>query len=293
MFQSAYKVAHSTEIALLEVQSDILNAIDKQESVLLLLLDLSAAFDMVDHVILLSRLNTRYGIKGNALHWFASYLKEHRQFIQVENIRSSSVELQWGVPQGSILGPILYTLYTAPLGDIIRKHGLQFHLYADDCQIYVSFKPGPDGESAAMLKMEACAKEIYGWMACNRLKLNREFLVIHAKHRPRPSMCDIKIAGVRVVPTESARNIGVMFNDVMNHEHQVQNICKVAFFHIRNLSQIRKCLTQKDTETLVHAFVTSKLDNCNSLLAELSQYLLDKVQRVQCCCASRLPYSQI
>ena len=67
----------------------------------------------------------------------------------------------------------------------------------------------------------------------------------------------------------------------MNHEHQVQNICKAAFFHIRNLSKIRKCLTQKDTETLVHGFVTSKLENCNSLLAELPQYLLDKVQRIQ------------
>ena len=104
--------------------------------------------------------------------------------------------------------------------------------FSSDCQ-----------ESAALLKMEACAKEIYAWMACNKLKLNRdktEFLVIYAKHRPRPPTCNIKIAGVRVVPTESARNIEVMFNDVMNHEHQFQNICKVAFFHIRNLSKIRK-----------------------------------------------------
>ena len=84
-----------------------------------------------------------------------AYLKERRQFIQVQNARSSSVELQLGVPQGSVLGPILYTLCTAPLGDIIPKHGLQFHLYADDCQIYVSFKPGPKGKSAALLKMEA------------------------------------------------------------------------------------------------------------------------------------------
>ena len=134
---------------------------------------------------------------------------------------------------------------------------------------FMSFKSDCIEESAALLKMEACAKEIY------------ELLVIHAKHRPRPPICDIKIAGIRVVSTESARNIGVMFNDVMNREHQVQNICKVAFFHTRNLSKIRKCLTQKDTETLVHAFVTSKLDNCNSLLAELPQYLLDKVQWVQ------------
>ena len=277
-------MAHSTETALLKVQRDIFNAIDKQGSVLLLLLDVSAAFDTVDHVILLSRLNTRYGIKGNALRWFASYLNERRHFIQVENTRSSSVEWQWGMPQGSVLAPILHTLYTAPLGDIIQKHGLQFHLYADDCQIYVSFQPGPNEESAALLKMEACANEIYSWMVCNKFKLNRdktEFLVIHAKHCPHPPICNIKIAGVRVVSTESARNIGVMFNDVMNHEHQVQNICKVAFFHIHNLSKIRKCLTQKDTETLFHAFVTSKLDNWNSLLAELPQYLLDKVQRVQ------------
>lgn len=139
------------------------------------------------------------------------------------------------MPQGSVLGQILYSLYTAPLGDIIRKHGLKFHLYADDCQIYVPFMP--NDESAALLEIEACAKEIYAWMACNGLRINRdktEFLVIHAKHRPRPPTCDIKIAGVRVVLTESARNIGVMFNDVMNHEHQVQNISKVALFHIRN-----------------------------------------------------------
>ena len=188
------------------------------------------------------------------------------------------------MPQGSALGPILYTLYTATPGDIVRKHGLQSPLYADDCQIYVSFKPALNEESAALWKMEACAKAIYASVACNMLKLNRDntgFLVIHAKHRPRPPIFDIEIACDRVVPNGSARNIGVMFNDVMNHEHQVQNICKLAFFHIRNLSKTRKCLTQKDTETLVHAFVTSKLDNCNSLLAELSQYLLDKVQRVQ------------
>ena len=107
MFQSAYKEAHSTETALLKVQSDIFNAIDKQESVLLLLLDLSAAFDTVDHIILLSRLNTRHGIKGNALHFVCVLSKGSQTVYPSGKYRSSSDELQWGVPQGSVLGPIL------------------------------------------------------------------------------------------------------------------------------------------------------------------------------------------
>ena len=96
-----------------------------------------------------------------------------------------------------------------------------------------------------------------------------------------PPINDIEIAGIRVASTKSARNIGLIFDEVMSHEHQIQKICKSAFFHIRNLSRIRKCLNQKDIKTLVHAFITSKLDNCYSLLSGLPQYLLDKVQRVQ------------
>lgn len=192
MFQSAYKVAHSTETALLKVQSDIFNAIDKQESVLLLLLDLSAAFDTVDHIILLSRLNTRHGIKGNALHWFASYLKDRRQFIQVENTDHPLMSCNGECRKDQYWVQSFDTLYRVPLGDIIRKHGLQFHLYADNCQIYVSFKPGPNEKSASLLKMEARAKEIPAWMACtcNKLKLNRdktEFLVFTCQTPPAPN----------------------------------------------------------------------------------------------------------
>ena len=131
------------------------------------------------------------------------------------------------MPQGSLLGPILYTLYTAPLGDIIRKHGLLFHLYAVDCQIYLPFKSSPDDVSVALSKMEACCKDIYAWMACNKLKLNRdktEFLVIDAKHRLSPPIDSITIANVRVIPSVSARNIGVIFDDVMDLERQINNV---------------------------------------------------------------------
>ena len=137
--QSAYKPFHSCETALVRFHNDILVAIDKRQCVMLLLLVLSAAFDTVDHDILLTRLHSKYSISGIALEWFRSYLTNRSQFALIEGCRSQSRELKCGVSQGSVLGPILYVLHTAPLADILRFHEMQFHFYADDTQLYVSF----------------------------------------------------------------------------------------------------------------------------------------------------------
>ena len=132
IFQSAYKQLHSTETALVGVNNDILVALDNHQSVILLLLDLPAAFDTVDHGILLDWLIHHFGICGLALSWFKSYLSNRFQFVEIRGEKSSHQPLMCGVPQGSVLGPILYLLYTLPLGDIVRRYNMGFHFYADD-----------------------------------------------------------------------------------------------------------------------------------------------------------------
>ena len=283
-FQSAYKERHGTESALLRVQNDCLRAIDDNKCVVLLLLDLSSAFDTVVHEILLSRLSERFGISGKALLWFRSYLSKRKQVVCVENQRSNSFDLQCGVPQGSVLGPILFTLYTSPLGDIMRHHGVSFHLYADDTQIYYTFKCSiGDDMISCKQKVESCIKDIDRWMLCNNLKLNNdktEFLLLHSQYRPSPPLDSIFAGNELIKASGHARNIGVVFDSNLCLDKQINAVCKSAFLQIRNISRIRKYLSYENTKVLVHAFVTSKVDHCNSLYYGLPKYLLQRLQYI-------------
>ena len=283
IFQSAYKVGHSTESALLRVHNDVLCALDDERCVMLVLLDLSAAFDTVDHGILLSRLSQCIGVQGSAYTWFESYLYSRSQFVQIRDTSSSDRQLTCGLPQVSVLGPILYLLYTSPLGAILRRHGVGFHIYADDTQLYLSMKTTKvEDVVSARIRVEVCLRELNQWMLLSNVRLNNktELLVLHAKHRPKQPLDSITVGDATVEPTSSARNIGAAFEDTMSFEEHVNELCRTAFYHIRNISRIRPCLSIDSTKTLVPALVTSRLDHCNSLLFGLPDYLIQRLQYI-------------
>ncbi len=138
--------------------NDLLLSSDRGCISLLVLLDLSAAFDTIDHNILLNRLENFVGISGSALAWFKSYLSDCHQFVAVNEEVSYRSQVQYGVPQGSVLGPLLFTLCMLPLGNIIRKQGVSFHCYADDTQLYISSRPG---ETHQIEKLMECIVSRY------------------------------------------------------------------------------------------------------------------------------------
>lgn len=281
-FQSGFRPYHSTETALIRVTNDLLLSSDRGCISLLVLLDLSAAFDTIDHNILLNRLHDYVGISGTALAWFKSYLTDRHQFVAVNNDVSDRSRVQYGVPQGSVLGPLLFTLYMLPLGDIIRKHGVNFHCYADDTQLYISSRPD---ETYQFVKLTECIDDIKHWMSNNFLLLNSqktEVLIVG----PKTSVCNklkhsLKIDSCSVNSSASVKNLGVLFDCNLSFESHVSNICKTAFFHLKNISKLRPMLSKSNAETLIHAFMTSRLDYCNALLGGCSARLLNKLQLVQ------------
>jgi len=165
--QSAYRSGHSTETALIKVTSDILRILDNGDLATLALLDLSAAFDTVDHDVLLRRLRVSYGLTGVALQWFTSYLLGRTQHIRYAGRCSDESLVKYGVPQGSVLGPILFILYTADLVPLIERHGLTPHLYADDTQVVGSCHPSDP--LSLYRRLEVCLADVAGWMSSNRL----------------------------------------------------------------------------------------------------------------------------
>ena len=282
--QSAYRCSHSTETALLHVMNDILCSLGEHHAVLFVALDLSAAFDTVDYS-LLEEVLLRLGIQGKVADWFESYLRGREQRVNVNGSTSSSQQLSCGVPQGSVLGPLLFSLYSASLGKVLRGHGVRYHFFADDTQLWLPFRP--ENLDNAIDSMQRCLDDVILWMSHHKLKLNvekTEFLVISSRHHASVYNLEqpINVGTVDTPPaTTAVRNLGVLIDPRLSLESFVAQVCKSCYYSLHNINRIKGFVDFQTLERIIHCFISSKLDYCNSMFLGLPATLLKRLQRVQ------------
>jgi len=250
-FQSAYRKFHSCETALLSIYNDLLHACDNQKVSALILLDLSAAFDTIDHSILLTRLSSNFGLSGLAHNLLSSYLLNRTQSVSIASHSTKSSPLTTGVPQGSVLGPLLFSLYTTPLSHLLSSSPASFHLYADDTQLYISFSASDS--SAALLNLSTVLDSVYTWLISNRLSVNTsktEYLLIGTpQQRAKVSSTSLFFRSDSITPSSHVRNLGITFDADLSFRNHISFLSSSSFYYIRLLRQIRSSLDSHSTVT--------------------------------------------
>ena len=254
--------------ALLRVVNDLLNAMDADKIFVLLLLELSAAFDAIDHQIL-SRLETVFGVRSTAFQWFRSYLLDRNLFVVVNGSSSSSSAVMFGVLQGSVLGSVLFVLYTTSLSDIIVSHSVNHQLFADDTQLQKSTPPN-DMQSLTH-DLQSCTDDIKAWMCNNQLKLNEDKAEAIFFSKPSLSSChclplSVMVCTHEILFSDKVRNLGFILDSILTMKQHVIKICQTAYYELKRISSIRRYLTEDAEKQLVTSCVLSGLDYCNSLL---------------------------
>ena len=256
---------------------------------ILILLDLSAAFDTVDHSKLLSILYHEIGLRGKVLDWFVSYLIGRRQAVNIKGRKSNYNGLSYGVPQGSVLGPVLFNIYVRSLINLLNQAGFIVHGYADDHQILKGFSIEFQYE-AIRHSLPRCLDLIAVWMKTFFLKLNssKSQIIIFA---PPNLSNQIHIDNVKLSNGDSIKiskvvtNLGVKLDSPLTFSPQINSLCSHSYQLIRNLHSVRKYLEVDHLRLLVQSIIVSKIDYCNSLLYGVSMSEINKLQRVQNSCA--------
>jgi hypothetical protein len=247
---------------------------------------MSAAFDTVDHAILLRRLKTHFGMNESVVSWYKSYFNNRTVRVSINSVMPDEHTLTYSLPQGSIIGPQGFIMYTCPVGEIIRRYNICFHCYADDIQLYSQFDPKITGDRESVLNnLSSCISEINAWMVKNKLQLNQdktEFFII-ATNRVLITLPEIelKLGESTIKPSSSIKNLGVFFDGSLNMSIHISNLCKTVNYHIRNLWRVRRFLTQEACHHAVRALVLSRIDYANSLLYGAREADLKRLQRLQ------------
>ena len=283
--QFAYKKNHSTETLMIKIVNDVLIAADEKEATVIMLLDLSAAFDTVDHDLLLNIRENEIGLRGNVLKWFSSFLKGRSQRIRLGKTTSESITICFGVPQGSVLGPVLFNLYIRSIYKCVQRLDFSIFGYADDHQILKSFKA--EGQVNVIThELTRCFSLIKAWMNRFYLQLNdsKTQIIVCGSSRV---LSEIQMQGVHLTMGTTVRfascvkNLGVQMDNHLTFEHQIVKLKQNCFRTLRNICKIRFLLTRSQLKTIVNSLVVSCLDYCNSLYFGIAERLLNQLQLIQ------------
>lgn len=261
--------------------NEALRGMDNRQVTLLILLDLSAAFDSVDHGILAQRLR-QCCIVEDAHKWIMNYLLGRTQSVCISGRTSPPRAVTCGVPQGSVLGPILFLIYLSGLSDIISPFSIQHTLYADDLQLYVT--TSTEQLSSAVVNMQNCIAAVKAWFAQSLLTLNSsktECILIGTPAMLKKCTVSHIIIDDCVIPfSSSVRDLGVLLDASLDLKAHVSQVCAKSYMRLRLINRLRKSLSQSHFAMLANSLVLSNLDYCTAILYNLPQCTLSKLQNV-------------
>ena len=285
-FQSAYREHHSTTTALLEIMECINAAMDNSEITILTLLDYSKAFDCANHKLIIAKLKA-LGFKETALKWIESYLNNRSQQVITDKGKSTWKFLRNGVPQGSILGPLLFTILISDIGKTIKY--CTHHCYADDTQLFLSGKI--NNIVNLVEKMNHDLNSIARFSNNNFLQLNSNkstYIIIgstiNLNKLSKVQIPPISINNKLITRNSQVRNLGVIFDETLNFDKHVNTTISKAFFKLKQVYRFKNFLSMESKKNIVEAYILAHFNYCDVILSNISKRLSNKIQKFQNCC---------
>lgn len=282
-FQSAYRPNHSTETAILNITDKLFTSISHRRVSALCTIDLSSAFDTVSHSILADRLLSDFGLDGSVGDWLHSYTSGRSQFVKVGDSNGNITQLRSGVPQGSVLGPLLFSAYMSPISRLIERHNIHQHHYADDTTLFIELTASARTLPSQLID---CIDDLVDWCIRNDMQINpdkTELLLVGSARRLKDISLPSKahIAGTHIGLHDSVKILGIIVDSTLSFDKHVSSVVQSCNYHIQALRHIRPLLSHDVACQIACSVIASRLDYCNSVLYNTSASNILRLQRVQ------------